>query len=84
MEAISYIEVAQIRGDISAGDSYRQALEMDYGITPSGDELVQVLERAEEIYKNLESQRVALGLGKFDNSIPPIAEAYYRYQGFIK
>lgn len=84
IEAAAYGEVAKMRGNfLISGDSDITYLENTYGINLTTKEKKTVLARAQEIYTNLESQRINLGLGKFDNSIPPVVQAYYRAMGVL-
>ena len=84
IEAAAYGEVAKMRGNfLISGDSDIAYLESTYGINLTAEENQTVLTRAREIYTSLESQRINMGLGKFDNTIPPIVQAYYRAMGVL-
>jgi len=82
IEAAAYRQVAAMRGDLMVakfqGISF---LESVYDMKLTNLDLEQVNSRAREIYDSLESERIALGLGKFDNSIPPAIKVYYRASG---
>jgi hypothetical protein len=80
IESLAYKKAAELRNDYYTSQAasksrYKQA----YGITLTEEDIRKSEKRAQEIYNNLEAQREKLGLGKFDNSVPPSVEAYYRY-----
>jgi hypothetical protein len=81
-EAAAYIQVAAMRGDLmNAKFQGISSLEFRYDMKLTDQDLEQVKNRAQEIYDSLESERIALGLGKFDNSIPPAIKVYFRASG---
>lgn len=82
IEAAAYIHVAAMRGDLkSAKFQGISSLESIYDMKLTDQDIEQVKSRAQEIYDSLESERIALGLGKFDNSIPPTIKADFRASG---
>lgn len=82
VEALSYVAVARIRGELEYADSEQsETLEERYSVKLSDTDKQKIELRAEEIYSDLETQRIALGLGKFDNSIPPVVMSFYKFMG---
>jgi hypothetical protein len=83
-EAAAYGEVAKIRGDLmTTGSSDDTYLEKTYNLNFSEEDRKTILARSQEIYADLEAQRISVGLGKFDNSIPPTVRAYFRAMGVL-
>lgn len=83
-EAAAYGEVAKIRGDLmTTGNSDVTYLEKTYNLNFSEEDRKSILARSQEIYADLEAQRISVGLGKFDNSIPPAVRAYFRAMGVL-
>ncbi len=82
IEAAAYMVVAAMRGD-SLNFKYMGigSLESRYNMKFNDDDLKLVQARAQQIYNSLESERIALGLGQFDNSIPPVVKARFKYSG---
>lgn len=72
--ATSYLRVAELRGDYS--NSYEitrlpEKYERTYGKIELDENDYREIEKiAKEIYTKMESKRIELGLGPFDNSIP--------------
>lgn len=58
--------------------------EKKYAVTLDDADLQLVAEKSSALYNDLERQREQLGLGKFDNSIPPVVQAYYKAQQALK
>jgi hypothetical protein len=82
VEALSYVAVAKKRGELTYADSEKaETLEERYNVKLSDTDKQKIESRAEEIYSDLETQRIALGLGKFDNSIPPVVMSFYKFMG---
>ncbi|MBK8187918.1 MAG: hypothetical protein IPK77_12140 [Cellvibrio sp.] len=83
IEAAAYIQVATMRGDMLNAKyiSSISSLESRFNFQFSGDDLEQANLRAQDIYDSLEAERIALGLGKFDNSIPPAIKIYFKASG---
>jgi hypothetical protein len=82
IESAAHIMVATIRGDIlNTKHLGINIIEGRFNMKLSDDDLELVNARAQEIYSSLESQRISLGLGKFDNSIPPAIKAYFKDSG---
>ncbi|HTF94619.1 MAG TPA: hypothetical protein VL995_00670 [Cellvibrio sp.] len=82
IDALSYVAVAKKRGELSYADSEKiERLEERYGLKLSDKDKHKIDSRAEEIYSDLEGQRISLGLGKFDNSIPPVVMSFFEVMG---
>ena len=82
IEAAAYISVAASRGDLYNFKYMGIGLyESRFNMKLSESDLNLVSSRAQEIYNSLESQRIELGLGQFDNSIPPAIKEYFRASG---
>jgi len=85
IEAAAYGVVAARRGDFEPTPvSQIEYLERRYNVKLNEMDQLAISKRSDEIYSQLESQRIALGLGKFDNTIPPTVQAFYRYIGKIQ
>ena len=82
IEAAAYLVVAAMRGDL-LHSKYMGigSLESRYNMKFNDDDLKLAVNRAQQIYNSLESERIALGLGQFDNSIPPVVKARFKYSG---
>ncbi|HEY0892157.1 MAG TPA: hypothetical protein VGE32_03800 [Cellvibrio sp.] len=77
LTALSYYEVAQMRGDwwgnIAAGKSLTERYSVN--LTEQDMELIKNL--SEKIYQDLAVKRSGLGLGEFDNSVPDSVIKFY-------
>lgn len=81
-EAAAYISVAARRGDLYNFKYMGIGLyESRFNMKLSENDLNLVSSSAQDIYNSLESQRIELGLGQFDNSIPPAIKEYFRASG---
>lgn len=78
IEALAYNEVSALRGDLAAWDMQYRQIEMLYDVTLTPVDKQLIHERATKIYQDLEAQRISLGLGAFDNTVPPIVKAYQK------
>jgi hypothetical protein len=74
MEALAIFKAAQLRGDREA-DSHITQTRSEVKLTPNDDAHINL--RAQEIYKELEDNRKALGLGPFDNNVPSQVNDYF-------
>lgn len=73
VEAFALYEVADRRGDRSVA-SVRRAVKGVHDIELSADLARNIEQRANALYQSLLEQRQALGLGDFDNDVPPAAQ----------
>lgn len=79
IESMAYAKVASMRGD---NNHYFSDMKSPISTNPSGVQLsesdyTQVKTLAEKIYKDLEQERESLGLGSFDNAVPPEVVQHY-------
>lgn len=85
INAAVYPVLAKMRGELDyTPESEFPKLEKEFAVQLSDADRKLIEEKAAKLYAELESQREQLGLGKFDNTIPPIAQAYYRSNGVLK
>jgi hypothetical protein len=86
LEGAAYAKVAEMRGELwPTFDDHLKDIEDHYYKKPLTDEDRQaIITIANNIYADLESQRMALGLGKFDNTYPPLVGAYYKAMGVFR
>ena len=72
MESLAWSEVKLLRNDFMGLKTLNLKLERYFGdsIKFDDDDLKNISLRAQAIYDELEAERIALGLGKFDNTIP--------------
>lgn len=75
--AMAYLEVAKIRGDSTASILKFVDPEARYRLTLTDVDKQQISQEAQRIYADLEQQRISLGLGEFDNTVPPVVHAYF-------
>ncbi|HTF97128.1 MAG TPA: hypothetical protein VL995_13415 [Cellvibrio sp.] len=79
IDALTYKKVAEIRGDFySSRGINMDHFETQLRVRLTDEDKALAEKKARPLYDELESQRIQLGLGKFDNSVPPAVEAYYR------
>ncbi|HTF97129.1 MAG TPA: hypothetical protein VL995_13420 [Cellvibrio sp.] len=79
IDALTYKTVAEIRGDFySSRSANMDHFETQLGVRLTDEDKALAEKKARPLYDELEAQRIQLGLGKFDNSVPPAVEAYYR------
>jgi hypothetical protein len=79
LDALAYKKVAELRNDFLATRGFDiETLQNQAGIRLTDEDKTMAEQMAQPLYDELEAQRVQLGLGKFDNSAPPVVEAYYR------
>lgn len=73
IDALSIYQVALIRGDQEVMERVNDARSR-VELTP--EDLKYIEKRGADIYNDLEEQRKSIGLGPFDNSVPPIVKNY--------
>jgi hypothetical protein len=73
VDALSIYQVALIRGDREVMERINDA-RSQVELTP--EDLKYIEKRGAEIYTELEKKRKSIGLGPFDNSVPPIVKNY--------
>ncbi|HTF97127.1 MAG TPA: hypothetical protein VL995_13410 [Cellvibrio sp.] len=79
IKALAYKKVLELRNDFYSSRGINIKLyESKLGISLSDHDKALAEQKAQTLYSELESQRIQLGLGKFDNSVPPAVEAYYQ------
>lgn len=79
IESLAYLKVAELRNDFLAGRGVDiDELQNQAGVRLTQEDKAAAEQMAQPLYDELEAQRIQLGLGKFDNSVPPVVEAYYR------
>jgi hypothetical protein len=84
-DALMYKKVAELRNDYrSSRGAAMDLYESSLGLTLNEQDKVIAEEKSHQLYSALEAQRVELGLGKFDNSVPPLVEAFYIEVGLKK
>ena len=73
LEALAYMEFMALRGSFGAKYEEHKNLYSIYGISErlTDSDKAAIREKAKEIYDGYEGQRIQLGLGVFDNSVPP-------------
>jgi hypothetical protein len=79
MDALAYVEVVKMRGEIIASKENAITIRDVYHFVPTEGERQLIQEKAQVIYNDLNSKRKELGLDEFDNSVPPIVEAHQRF-----
>lgn len=79
VDALAYVEVVKMRGDTTEGKEKATIIQNVYHFEPSESENRLIQEKAQSIYNDLNSKRRELGLDEFDNSVPPLIEAYHRF-----
>lgn len=79
IDALAYVEVVKMRGDITASKEHAMTIQNAYHFVPSEGESQLIQEKAQVIYNDLNSKRKELGLEEFDNSVPPLIESYHRF-----
>ena len=85
LEGAAYAKVAEMRGDLwpTYEDHLKEIEDGTYKEKFTDEDRQAIDAIANDIYADLESQRMALGLGKFDNSYPPLIRAYYKSIGVL-
>lgn len=78
INALAFLAVAARRGDSYADLRGIADFKEKYGFYPSADQAKAIEKRASEIYSDLESSRVKLGLTEFDNTANIDAHRAYR------
>ena len=74
LESLAIFKAASIRGDREVEERITET-RSQLKLTPEDDRYIE--QRGTEIYNEMEEKRKALGLGPFDNSIPPQVNDYY-------
>ncbi|OZY86737.1 hypothetical protein CBP51_06915 [Cellvibrio mixtus] len=77
LEAMSFYEVAEQRGDWWGKINDGRSLLERYGVTLSDEDNFYIAKRSKEIYENFEKIRIEMGLGAFDNSVPDTVIKFY-------
>lgn len=77
IEALAFYQAAQLRGDSLSYFTSGNYLINNNGNLLTGDDYQKINTRAQEIYSDLESKRIELGLGKFDNSVPDAVKEFF-------
>lgn len=85
IDSLVYKKVAELRNDYYSGRFVSVDLyEAKLGLVLSDQDKSEAEERSHLLYDALEVQRIQLGLGKFDNSVPVLVEAFYKETGLKK
>lgn len=79
IEALSYLEVARMRGEGAFVNGNVQEIQQMFQFSPTKSEVKLIETRTQEIYSDLAEQRRQIGLPEFDNSTPPVVKAFERY-----
>lgn len=78
IEVLSWMNVASLRGDLMpnvvAAQLYKESI-----VHLTASDVTKIRERSKIIYDELVQQRMALGLGDFDNSRPPEVDKFFGY-----
>jgi biopolymer transport protein ExbD len=77
LDALTWFSVAALRGDRSFNLERSSGILSELADPLSDQDRESIRSRAQEIYNDLQQQRTAMGLGDFDNSVPPEVKAYY-------
>jgi hypothetical protein len=77
VSALTWYNVAALRGDRSFNLQSSNSLLSELKVPLTEKEKDNIKSNSQEIYDDLQQQRTALGLGDFDNSVPPEVKAYY-------
>lgn len=78
LESLSWSNAAALRGDIYPNNSATLELRRK-NIQLNTAEIQSVRKRSEEIYQQLLAERVSIGLGDFDNTVPSEVQKYFAY-----
>lgn len=78
LESLSWSNAAALRGDIYPNNSATLELRRK-NIQLNTEEIQSVWKRSEEIYQQLLTERMAMGLGGFDDSVPAEVQKYFAY-----
>lgn len=85
INAAVYPALAKMRGEVDDNPEHEfPELEEKYSVRFTEEDRQLIQKKAEKLYADLENQREQLGLGKFDNTVPPLAQAFYKSQGLLK
>ncbi len=85
LESLAWYEAAALRGNKELGltGSTNFIRSNDIRLSPQDVQWLQA--RAQEIYRDLVARRAAAGLDEFDNSVPPVVDAYFeRLSGLME
>lgn len=74
LESLSIYQVALLRGDRGVTDQIKET-RAQLTLTLEDDKYIE--KRGGEIYRELEAKRIAMGLGAFDNSVPPVVDDFF-------
>ncbi len=78
IESLAWFNVAALRGDRQSLLNEMTLLQYKgVSIEDFAQAQAQAQTQAQEIYNELQKERTALGLGDFDNSVPPEVKAYF-------
>lgn len=80
IKALAYSEFMALRGDFGAKYEEQKKLYTIYDISSSltNEDKNAIKKKAKEIYDHYEAQRIQLGLGNFDNSVPAGKEKIFK------
>lgn len=77
MDAFSFYEAAQMRGDWWGIMSSGRSITIRHNINFTPEEKQKIENKAKSVYNELQEQRIKLGLGEFDNSVPDSVIQFY-------
>lgn len=77
VDSLAYLRVAELRGDFWPSIQSKHRLTRQFKSFLTEDVKSQINPRADELYSKFEQQRINLGLGPFDNSVPQSVIDFY-------
>lgn len=77
LDAMAFYRAAELRGDRWGTLTIKKSLMKNNNFSFASQELDVINKRAQEIYSDLQSQRLELGLGEFDNSVSPAVKKLF-------
>ncbi len=77
LESLSWYEAAALRGNKRSGYYHSPGFIRRHSIQLTPEDVAWITVRAQAIYQDFAEQRIAAGLGEFDNTVPPVVQGFY-------